>query len=103
MMRIYVQYRPLKLFIPLGLSLMLLSGLAFLPWIIDNLSPPATPHLQSVIIGAVLFLSGVQVILFGIIADSIYSVRSLTSKTLKRVRDIELRVGVEPPVMKTRD
>ena len=70
MMRIYVQYRPLKLFIPLGLSLMLLSGLAFLPWIIDNLSPPATPHLQSVIIGAVLFLSGVQVILFGIIADS---------------------------------
>lgn len=103
MMRIYVQYRPLKLFIPLGLSLMVLSGLAFLPWIIDNLSPPATPHLQSVIIGAVLFLSGVQVILFGIIADSIYSVRSLTSKTLKRVRDIELRVGVEPPVMKTRD
>ena len=103
MMRIYVQYRPLKLFIPLGLSLMLLSGLAFLPWIIDNLSPPSTPHLQSVIIGAVLFLSGVQVILFGIIADSIYSVRSLTSKTLKRVRDIELRVGVEPPVMKTRD
>jgi hypothetical protein len=82
---------------------MVLSGLAFLPWIIDNLSPPATPHLQSVIIGAVLFLSGVQVILFGIIADSIYSVRSLTSKTLKRVRDIELRVGVEPPVMKTRD
>ena len=103
MMRIYVQYRPLKLFIPLGLSLMVLSGLAFLPWIIDNLSPPSTPHLQSVIIGAVLFLSGVQVILFGIIADSIYSVRSLTSKTLKRVRDIELRVGVEPPVMKTRD
>ena len=103
MMRIYVQYRPLKLFIPLGLSLMVLSGLAFLPWIIDNLSPPATPHLQSVIIGSVLFLSGVQVILFGIIADSIYSVRSLTSKTLKRVRDIELRVGVEPPVMKTRD
>lgn len=103
MMRIYVQYRPLKLFIPLGISLMVLSGLAFLPWIIDNLSPPATPHLQSVIIGAVLFLSGVQVILFGIIADSIYSVRSLTSKTLKRVRDIELRVGVEPPVMKTRD
>ena len=103
MMRIYVQYRPLKLFMPLGFGFMFLSGLAFLPWIIDNLSPPATPHLQSVIVGAVLFLAGVQVILFGIIADSIYSVRSLTSKTLKRVRDVELRVGVEPPVMKKRD
>ena len=45
-------------------------------------------------------MSAVQVMLYGIIADSIYSVRSLTTKTLKRVRDIELKVGVEPSVMK---
>jgi glycosyltransferase involved in cell wall biosynthesis len=103
MMRIYVQYRPLKLFMPLGFALMLLSFLAFLPFIIDNLNPPATPHIQSVVVGAVLFLSSIQVILFGVIADAIYSVRSLTSKTLKRVRDIELKVGVESPVIKKRD
>jgi glycosyltransferase involved in cell wall biosynthesis len=100
MIRIYLQYRPLKLFMPLGLLLFAASIGAFMPWIIDNLSPPATPHIQSVIIGAVLFLSAVQVMLYGIIADSIYSVRSLTSKTLKRVRDVELRVGVEPSVLK---
>ncbi len=103
MMRIYVQYRPLKLFMPLGIGLMFLSILSFMPFIIDNLNPPATPHIQSVIVGAVLFLSSIQVILFGVIADSIYSVRSLTSKTLKRVRDIELKVGVESPVIKKRD
>jgi glycosyltransferase involved in cell wall biosynthesis len=103
MMRIYVQYRPLKLFMPLGFALMLLSFLAFLPYIIDNLNPPATPHIQSVVVGAVLFLSSLQVILFGVIADAIYSVRSLTSKTLKRVRDIELKVGVESPVIKKRE
>lgn len=100
MIRIYLQYRPLKLFMPLGIFLFVLSIASFMPWLIDNLNPPATPHIQSVIIGAVLFLSAVQVMLYGIIADSIYSVRSLTSKTLKRVRDIELRVGVEPTVVK---
>lgn len=103
MIRIYLQYRPLRLFMPLGGLLFLLSILSFMPWLIDNLNPPATPHIQSVIIGAVLFLSAVQVILYGVIADSIYSVRSLTSKTLKRVRDIELKVGVEPQVTKKRD
>ena len=100
MIRIYLQYRPLKLFMPLGLLLMAGSIAAFMPWVIDNLNPPATPHLQSVIIGAVLFLTSVQVMLYGVIADSIYSVRSLTSKTLKRVRDVELKVGVEPNVLK---
>lgn len=104
MMRIYVQYRPLKLFMPLGLVLLGLSVLAFMPWLVDNFDGGgSTPHLQSVIVGAVLFLSSIQVILFGVIADSIYSVRSLTSKTLKRVRDIELTVGVQPPVMQKRD
>jgi glycosyltransferase involved in cell wall biosynthesis len=100
MIRIYLQYRPLKLFMPLGLLLMAGSIAAFMPWVIDNLNPPATPHLQSVIVGAVLFLTSVQVMLYGVIADSIYSVRSLTSKTLKRVRDVELKVGVEPNVLK---
>ena len=103
MIRIYLQYRPLRLFMPLGIFLFVLSILSFMPWLIDNLNPPATPHIQSVIIGAVLFLSAVQVMLYGVIADSIYSVRSLTSKTLKRVRDIELKVGVEAQVTKKRD
>jgi glycosyltransferase involved in cell wall biosynthesis len=102
MMRIYVQYRPLRLFMPLGALLFLLSFISFLPWIIDNLDPPATPHIQSVILGAVLFISAIQVVLFGVIADSIYSVRALTQKTLKRVRDIELKVGVEPQIHKKR-
>lgn len=103
MIRIYLQYRPLRLFMPLGGFLFVLSILSFMPWLIDNLNPPATPHIQSVIIGAVLFLASVQVLLFGVIADSIYSVRSLVGKTLKRVRDIELKVGVEAQVTTKRD
>ena len=100
MIRIYIQYRPLRLFIPMGIVFILLAFISWLPWLIDNLNPPATPHLQSVILGAVFFISGVQVLLFGFIADSIYSVRSLSTKTLHRVRDIELKVGVEPKIYK---
>lgn len=100
MIRIYIQYRPLRLFIPMGVTFVALAIISWIPWLIDNLNPPATPHLQSVILGAVFFISGVQVLLFGFIADSIYSVRSLTTKTLHRVRDVELKVGVEPKIYK---
>lgn len=98
MMRIYVQYRPLRLFLPLGGFLLVAAVFAWLPWIIDNLDPPATPHVQSTILGAVLFISGIQVILFGVIGDSLHAVRSLVTKTLTRVREVELRVGVEAKV-----
>lgn len=100
MIRIYIQYRPLRLFMPMGVTFIVLALISWLPWLIDNLNPPATPHLQSVILGAVFFISGIQVLLFGFIADSIYSVRSLTTKTLHRVRDVELKVGVEPKIYK---
>jgi glycosyltransferase involved in cell wall biosynthesis len=98
MMRIYVQYRPLRLFLPLGVFLLFAAVIAWLPWIIDNLYPPATPHVQSTILGAVLFISGIQVILFGVIGDSLHAVRSLVTKTLTRVREVELKVGVAAKV-----
>ena len=102
MIRIYVQYRPMHLFLPLSLALFLLGGIAWLPWIINAAQGNDTGHLQSIILGAVLVISAVQVLLFGIIADSIMSVRSLTTKTLHRVRDIELSVGVPPKIFRKR-
>ena len=102
MVRIYVQYRPMHLFVPVGLILLALALAAWMPWIIDAVAGDTKPHLQSIILGAVLAISGIQVFLFGIIADSINSVRSLTTKTLHRVREIELHVGVEPKIYRER-
>jgi len=102
MIRIYVQYRPMHLFLPLSIVLFLLGGLAWTPWLIAAAAGNQNGHLQSIILGAVLLISAVQVLLFGIIADSIMSVRSLTTKTLHRVRDIELSVGVPPKVYRKR-
>ena len=102
MLRIYVQYRPMQLFVPLSLVLFLLGGLAWLPFAIDSFQGNNSGHLQSIILGAVLVISAVQVLLFGIIADSIMSVRSLVTKTLHRVRDVELSVGVPPKIFRKR-
>lgn len=102
MLRIYVQYRPMQLFVPLSLVLFLLGGLAWLPFAIDSIQGNNSGHLQSIILGAVLVISAVQVLLFGIIADSIMSVRSLVTKTLHRVRDVELSVGVPPKIFRKR-
>lgn len=102
MLRIYVQYRPMQLFVPLSLVLFVLAGIAWLPWIIDAAQGNDSGHLQSIILGAVLVISAVQVLLFGIIADSIMSVRSLVTKTLHRVRDVELSVGVPPKIFRKR-
>jgi glycosyltransferase involved in cell wall biosynthesis len=102
MLRIYVQYRPMHLFLPLSLVLFLLGFIAWLPWIIAAAGGNDNGHLQSIILGAVLVISAVQVLLFGIIADSIMSVRSLVTKTLHRVRDVELSVGVPPKIFRER-
>jgi glycosyltransferase involved in cell wall biosynthesis len=102
MIRIYVQYRPLHLFVPIGLIALLGAVLSWLPWIIDAANGNSSGHFQSIILGAVLAISGVQVLLFGIIADSIMSVRSLTTKALHRVRDVELSVKVPPKIYRKR-
>jgi len=102
MMRIYVQYRPLRLFVPVAGVLFVSALLSWLPFIIDAIGGRPDGHLQSIILGAVLSISAVQVLLFGIIADSITSVRSLTTKTLHRVRDVELSVGVPPKIYRSR-
>jgi glycosyltransferase involved in cell wall biosynthesis len=102
MMRIYVQYRPLRLFVPVALVGIIGGVISWLPWIFDSFVGKNSGHLQSIILGAVLFISGVQVLLFGIIADSIMSVRSLATKTLHRVRDVELSVKVPPKIYRAK-
>jgi glycosyltransferase involved in cell wall biosynthesis len=102
MIRIYVQYRPLHLFMPVGIALIIASFISWLPWLIDASQGNSAGHFQSIILGAVFFISGLQVLLFGIIADSIMSVRSLTTKTLHRVREIELSVNVPAKIYRKR-
>ncbi len=87
--RAYTMYRPLRVFSILG-SLLLAGGLAlgirFLYfWTLGQ----GTGHVQSVILAAVLFIVGFQVLLIGLVADLIGFNRKILEELLYRLRLME--------------
>jgi hypothetical protein len=53
-------------------------------------------HVQSLILGAVLFIAAVVLWALGVIGDLLAAQRAMTQKTFERVRRIELELGVAP-------
>jgi hypothetical protein len=53
-------------------------------------------HIQSVVLGATLFIVAVQFAALGVLGDILAGSRVLQQRTLERVRRMELRIGVEP-------
>lgn len=95
--RIYTGYEPLSVFTLLALFLLGCSLLAWSPflwdWVVEG---DRRGHLQSVVLGGVLLVAAVQVFALGVIADLIAAHRSVTQRTLERVRRIELHLGIGP-------
>src|SRR2546430_6906551 len=55
-----------------------------------------TGHVQSLILGAVLFIAAVQLAALGVVGDILAGSRVLQQRILERVRRVELQLGVEP-------
>lgn len=53
-------------------------------------------HLQSIVLGGVLLIASIQVFALGVIADLIASHRTVSQRTLERVRRIELELNIPP-------
>jgi len=89
MIRMYTMYQPLKVFFFIG-CLCLLCGLIpsvrFLSYYIDG---QGEGHIQSLILAAILFIIGFQVLIIGLVADVISFNRKLIEEILLRVRRIE--------------
>ena len=95
--RIYAGYEPLKVFTWLAAGLLLLSGLAWSPFVYDWIvNGDRSGHLQSIVVGGVLLIAAVQTFALGVIADLIAAHRIVSQRTLERVRRIELELGVAP-------
>ena len=94
--RIYAQYEPLRVF----WSLALLIGLAAIGvWIrfaVAYVEGNGKGHVQSLILGAVLFIAAVVLWALGVIGDLLAAQRVMTQQTFERVRRIELQLGVAP-------
>jgi glycosyltransferase involved in cell wall biosynthesis len=95
--RIYSQYEPLKVFWG-GAFVMGIAALAvFIRFLIDFITGGGVAgHVQSLILGAVLFNAAMLLGALGVIGDLLAAQRTLSQRTFERVRRIELQLGIEP-------
>src|SRR5262245_5856596 len=96
-LRIYARYEPLRVFATAGLIVAVLALAAWMPFLLDwILNGDNSGHIQSLILGAVLFIAAVQLFALGVIGDLLAGQRVMTQRVFERVRRVELALGVEP-------
>ncbi|MCL6432449.1 MAG: glycosyltransferase family 2 protein [Anaerolineae bacterium] len=84
--RFYVMYRPLRIFVAAGATL-LTAGLALSArFLYHYLNGQGSGHIQSLILAAILIIVSFQVFLIGLIADLVRLNRKLLEEVLYRVR-----------------
>jgi glycosyltransferase involved in cell wall biosynthesis len=95
--RVYSQYEPLRVFWTLAA---IVGALAAVVWtrfawfyVVEG---EGAGHVQSLILGAVLFNAAMLLFALGIIGDLLHAQRVLSQRTLERVRRVELQLGVAP-------
>ena len=89
--RIFMSYKPLRFFAVCG-TLPFLAGFALgVRWVLLFLEDPSRARVPSLILAAILILIGVQLWIFGLIADIIAVNRKLLEDIQLRVRRMELK------------
>ena len=90
MIRIYTMYSPLKVFFYIGCLCILAGLIPSIRFLIYYFMGQGAGHIQSLILAAILFVVGFQVLMIGLVGDIISFNRRLIEETLLRVRHIEL-------------
>jgi len=94
--RIYSQYEPLRVFwggaVVTGVAALAL----WIRFLIAFANGQGKGHVQSLILGAVLFNAAMLLAALGVIGDLLAAQRTLSQRTFERVRRIELQLGVQP-------
>jgi hypothetical protein len=87
--RILSYYSPLRFFWTLAIVLGIGALLAWSPFMLGFVREGrASGHMQSIILGAVLAISAVQMFALGIIADQVSSLRQIGIRTLRETREL---------------
>jgi glycosyltransferase involved in cell wall biosynthesis len=95
--RVWAQYEPLKLFWTGALVLGLPALALFVRFLVLFIAHGGRAgHVQSLILGAVLFFGAMLLGALGVIGDLLDAQRTLSQRTFERVRRIELQLGVDP-------
>jgi glycosyltransferase involved in cell wall biosynthesis len=96
-LRVYSIYEPLRVFMTaaavVGIAAAIIWARFLYFWAIAG---EGAGHVQSLILGAVLFIAAVQLAALGVMGDILAGSRVLQQRILERVRRVELQLGVEP-------
>jgi glycosyltransferase involved in cell wall biosynthesis len=94
--RIYSMYEPLKVFMSLALVLGLIAAGVWTRFLIAYIQGTGAGHVQSLILGAVLFNAAVVLAALGIIGDLLSGQRIMLQRVFERVRRLELHSEIPP-------
>jgi glycosyltransferase involved in cell wall biosynthesis len=94
--RIYAQYEPLKVFWGGAIVIGLAAIAVWARFIVAFVGGEGAGHVQSLILGAVLFIAAMLLGALGVIGDLLAAQRTLSQRTFERVRRIELALGIAP-------
>ncbi len=94
--RIYAQYEPLRVFWSLSALMGVVALAVWIRFVVAYADGSGKGHVQSLILGAVLFIAAVVLWALGVIGDLLAAQRVMTQKTFERVRRIELELDVAP-------
>ncbi len=95
--RIFITYKPLRFFSWLG-AIPFLGGGALMArwlWLFEYGGDPSRARVPSLILAATLVLIGVQLFIFGIVADVIATNRKLLEDIQLRTKRLEYREGTQ--------
>lgn len=89
MIRMYTMYQPLRVFFYIGSILVALGMIPTVRFLYYFFTGNGAGHIQSLILAAVLFIIGFQVLMIGIVADVIGFNRKLIEEVLLRVKRLD--------------
>jgi glycosyltransferase involved in cell wall biosynthesis len=90
-LRSFLLYRPLELFLLAGAALILVSGALGLRFLLYWFQGDGGGHVQSLLLGLGLLYAGGQVILLGLLADALRANRRLMQEALRNTRVLVAR------------
>jgi glycosyltransferase involved in cell wall biosynthesis len=94
--RIYAQYEPLKVFMSAAALVGLVAAIVWGRFAYFYVTGEGKGHVQSLILGAVLFNAAMVLAALGVMGDLLAAQRTMAQRTFERVRRIELQLGVAP-------
>jgi glycosyltransferase involved in cell wall biosynthesis len=94
--RIYAMYEPLKVFMTAAVVMGVAALAVWARFLVAFIGGNGAGHVQSLILGAVLFNAAVVLGALGVIGDLLSGQRIIMQRVFERIRRVELELGVPP-------